>query len=642
MFDLFRSRAKAVRYLLGFLLMLVAVSMVVTLIPGWGSQTDRSDQIVAEIGDEVVTLRDVQSQVQKEMRNRSFPAEAATTYLPQLIERLITDRVLAFQAARMGFRVTEADVEETIRVALPQLFPDGKFIGREAYAAALAEQNLSVEEFESTLRRQMLMMRLQHLASEGVVVTPAEVETEFRRRNEKARLEYIALATDSFRSQVTVSADEVRADYEKNRPLFSVPETRSLSLLVVDEERMSAQVNVPEAELRRLYESNKDNFRIPERVRVRHILLKTTDKSQDEIPKTQARTEDLLKQIRGGANFADLARKHSEDTVSAAKGGDLDWIVRGQTVKAFEDTAFSLKPKQVSNVIKTEYGFHILEVLEKQEARLKPFEEVKDQLGQEVKRQTVFELIQRVADKAREELAKAPGQAEQIAARLGVQFYKVDKLAYDDKLPAIEAGQEFFEAISTLQPGEVTPVLQGGANKLAVAALTGVHPAHPAELAEVEKGIRVRLTNDKAGELLGKRAREAFERAKALGGDLKKLAQSLKLELRTTQEFSVDGAADGIGTATQVYQAFILPVGEIFGPVGLSDRLLICKIVSRTPADLGQLAAQREGIVAAVKTRKLNQRGELFEDSLRIGLIREGKLKVHDGVIKRLIASYRG
>ena len=642
MFDLFRSRAKTVRYLLGFLLMLVAISMVVTLIPGWGTMGDGSDQVVAEIGGEALTTREVQLQVQKEMRNKSFTAEMAATYLPQLVERMITDRALAYQATRLGFRVTEADLADTIRAALPQLFPDGKFVGRDVYAAVLAQQNLSVAEFEYTLRRQMLLLKLQNMASEGVVVTPAEVEAEFKRRSEKVRLEYIALTKQSYLSQVKVTDEEVRADYERNKVLFTVPEKRSVNLLVVDEERIGKQYSLPEADLRKTYEANKDNFRLPERVHVRHILLKTTDKPPDELPKLQAKAEDLLKQLRGGADFATLARQHSEDTTTASKGGELDWVVRGQTVKAFEDAAFSLKPKQLSNVIKTEYGLHILEVLEKQEARLKPFEEVKDQLAQEIKRQAVYELMQRVADQAHDQLVKSPQQAEQFAARLGVEFHQVDKLAYGDTVPGVGTSQEFFEAIATLKPGEVTPVLQAGGNKLAVAALTAVHPARQAELNEVEKGIRERLSGDKAEALLEKQSREAFEKAKAVSGDLKKLAQDLKLELKTTQEFAADGAADGIGAAGLVYEAFTRPVGEVFGPIPTGERRLICKVVSRSVPDLSQLPAQRESIVATLKTRKQGQRVELFEDSLRTGLVREGKIKIYQDAIRRLVASYRG
>jgi len=641
MFDLFRSRAKAVRYLLGFLLLLVAISMVVTLIPGWGTQGDPGEQIVAEIGDAALTLREVQFEMQRELRNRSFPAGMAATQLPRIIERMITDRALAYQAGRMGYQVTEADLSETIRAAIPQLFPDGKFVGREAYASVLAQQNLTIPEFETTLRRQMLMMKLSHLASEGVVASPAEVEAEFKRRKEKVKLEYIALSRENYLSQVSLTREEILADYQRNKTLLNAPEKRSLSMLVVDEAEVSKQFSMPEAELRKAYDANLDNFRLPERVRVRHILLKTTDRPQNEIPTLRAKAEDLLKQIRAGADFAELARKNSEDTTTAVKGGDLDWIVRGQTVKAFEDTAFSLKPKQVSNVVNTEYGLHILEVLEKQEARLKPFEEVKEQLAAEVKRQAVYELMQRVADQAHDELSKSPQQAREIAGRLGVAFHRLEKLGYGDPIPVLGASQEFFESIATLKPGEVTPVIQGGGNQLVVAALTEVHPARPAELSEVEKDIRERLTSEKAVEMLEKQAKEAFEKAKTSGGDLKRLAQALKVELKTTQEFAADGAADGIGSASEVHQAFLLPVGEVF-LVSLAERRLICKTASRTPADLSQLPAQREALVAALKSRKQRQRTDLFEDSLRAGLMREGKLKINEDVIKRLIAGYRG
>jgi len=641
MFDLFRSRAKAVRYLLGFLLVLVAVSMVVTLIPGWGTQGDPSEQIVAEIGDTVLTLREVQFEVQREMRSRNFPAGMAATYLPQLIERMITDRALAYQADRMGYRVTETDLSDTIRAAIPQLFPDGKFVGREAYASVLAQQNLTIPEFESTLRRQMLMMKLSHLAAEGVVVAPAEVEAEFKRRNEKVKLAYIPLSRETFLSQVSVTREEILSDYQRNKTLFNVPEKRSLNMLVVDEAEVNKHFSMPEAELRKVYETNLDNFRLPERVRVRHLLLKTTDRPQNEIPTLRAKAEDLLKQIRGGANFAELARKHSEDTTTAVKGGDMDWIVRGQTVKGFEDTAFSLKPKQVSNVINTEYGLHILEVLEKQEAHLKPFEEVKEQLAGEVRRQAVYELMQRVADQVHDELAKSPQQARQIAGRLGVGFHSVEKLGYGDPIPVLGTSQEFFESIATLKPGEVTPVIQGGGNKLVVAALTEVHAARPAQLSEVEKDIRERLTDEKARDMLDQQAKEVFGKVKASGGDLKRLAQALKVELKTTQEFAADGAADGIGSASEVHQAFLLPVGEVF-LAGASERQLICKIASRTPADLSLLPAQREAVVAALKSRKQRQRADLFEDSLRAALMREGKLKINQDVIKRLISGYRG
>ncbi|MEK7403742.1 MAG: peptidyl-prolyl cis-trans isomerase [Acidobacteriota bacterium] len=642
MFDLFRSRAKAVRYLLGGLLMVVALSMVVTLIPGWGSMPVGEEQVVAEIGDEALTEREVQLQLQAAMRNKAFPSELAYIYVPQMIDQMITERVLAYQSERLGFQVTEADVAQTIRSMIPQLYQDGKFVGRQAYADFLAQQNLTIPQFEANVRKQMLLTKLRNLAGEGAVVTPEEIDKEYRRRNEKVKLEYVAISPDKLRSQATVTPEEVKAHFEKNRPAYQIPEKRSFEMLVIDEAKIGERIATAEADLRRAYEANKEQYRTPERVNVRHILLKTTEKPKEEVPKIQARAAELLKQIRGGADFAELARKNSEDPGSAAKGGELSWVARGQTVKAFEDTAFTLKPNQISDVISTEYGFHILQVLQKEEARLKPFEEVKEQLAKDQKRQQVFNLMQNLADQAQAELSRNPQQAASIAQRLNVPLVRVEKAGRGDPVPEIGVSPEFEEAISGLQKGRFTPPIQVQGNKLVIAVLADVFPIRPAELAEVEKQVREQLASQKVAQLVEQRAREAMEKAQAAGGDLKKVAQAMGLELKTTQEFGPDGAADGIGPATSLMEAFTKEVGGLFGPVPMDDNRFVCRVAAKTAADTSKLAEQREAILTEIKRRKARDRDELFTDSLRTRLIQDGKVKIHEDVIRRLASAYRG
>ncbi len=641
MFDLFRSRAKLVRYTLGALLTLVAISMVVTLIPGWGSMPLERDQPVAEIGEEVLTQREVHLQVQAAMRNQAFPREMAYLYVPQLIDQMITERALAYEAERLGFRVTEADVAQTIRSLLPQLYQDGKFVGQELYASYLAQQNLTIPEFEANVRKQMLLTRLQNLAAEGAIVTPEEIEREYRRRNSKIKLEYIVIPTNKLRAEVKVTPEEIQAHFTVNRALFQIPEKRSFDVLLIDELKVGERIQVPEDELRRAYQANLDSYRVPERVHVRHILLKTTEKPKEEVPKIRARAEELLKQLRGGGDFAELARKNSEDTGSAANGGDLGWIVRGQTVKAFEDTAFSLKPNELSGVIATEYGFHILQVLGKEQARLKPFEEVKDQLARDLKRQRVFDLMQKLADEAVAELNRAPQQSAQIAARLGLPLIKVERAARGEAIPGLPTGSaQIHDAVAGLAPGRATPPIQIENNKLAVAVLREVLPSRQAELSEVESQVREQVFNRKLGELVERRAREIMENARAAGGDLKKVAQASGFEFRTTQEFGPDGAADGIGPASSVAEGFLKQVGELFGPVAVGDSRFICKVAARTAPDMSRLAEQRQAILTELKSRKARVRAELFIDSIRTRLVREGKVKIHEDVIRRLTASY--
>ncbi len=641
MFDLFRSRAKAVRYLLGGLLMLVALSMVVTLIPGYGTGGGQDDNIVAEIGDSVLTAREVNLQVQSALKSGRLPRDMAPIFVPQMIDEMITQRAVVAKARQLGFRVTDDDLTKGIRALIPQLFEGGQFAGKDVYAAVLNQQNMTIPEFEGNVRDQILLSRMQNLVAEGVIVTPAELEREYRRRNEKIKLEYIPILTDQVQKDVKVTPEEIRAFYDRTKSQFMVPEKRNVAIIVVDQPTIAQRITVPEEELKRLYQANLDNYRLPERVQVRHILLKTTDKPEAEVKKIQARAEELLKQLKAGADFAELAKKNSEDPGSAAKGGDLGWIVRGQTVPQFESAAFSLKPKELSGVIKTEYGFHILQVMAKEQAHVQPFDDVKKQLAEDAKRQQVFDTMQKIADDARAQLERAPQQAQEIAAKLGVRVVTAEKVSRGNPLPEIGANPDFEEAYSALPRGGVTPVVQIGNDKLVVGAVTDVQPSRPADLAEVEPQIRQSLTVQRAGTLVDERAKQVLEKARA-GGDLAGVAKAMGLEVKTTQEFTLTGAADGIGPASAVQEGFQKPVGAVFGPVALSNGRFICKVASKTPADMSQFAAQKDSLRDELKNLKARERYELFQDSVRSAMIKAGKVKIHKKVVDRITGSYRG
>src|SRR5581483_2487871 len=183
MFDLFRSRDKAVRYLLGALLMLVALSMVITLVPGFGSSSGAQDPVLAEVAGQTITVPEVPRAIHAAARSRSLPAEMMPHYIPRLIEQLLTERALAYEARRLGYKISEADIAAAIQGLSPNLFQDGKFVGKDAYAAVLAQQNLSIQDFERDLGRQLLATRLRNVALEGSLVSPQEIEQEFKKRN---------------------------------------------------------------------------------------------------------------------------------------------------------------------------------------------------------------------------------------------------------------------------------------------------------------------------------------------------------------------------------------------------------------------------------------------------------------------------
>lgn len=643
MFDLFRSREKSTRILLGTLLGLVALSMVVTLIPGFGSggSGNLSDQVIAEVGSDPVTMREVSMSLQDTLRGRSVPNELISIYAPQIVNQIIMERAVAYYSTQVGYKTTDDDVAQVIRMQVPQLFEGGKFVGKEAYSQFLAANNTTISEYERRARMMASLRRLQGMVLEGMVVTPQEVEAEYRARNDKISVEYVKIDPNTIRNEIKVTPEEINAHWASSKSIYKVPEKRAFRMLIADEAKMSESIKMSDDQLRRFYDANKDAFRTPERVRARHILVKTMEKPKEEQDKLRKKAEDLLKQVKSGGDFAEIAKKNSDDTVSAAKGGDLDWFGKGQMVPEFEKVAFALKPNEISDIVTSSFGFHIIQATGKEDARLKPFEEVKDQIQKEQTKQQVFDRMQANIDQARAALAKNPQSAEQIAAQFSLNYVKVDKGGRGEALPQAGQSVELDDAIFALKKGEVTDVVQLTGNKLVIAVLDDIFPERPAELAEVESQVRTTIQNERSQRIFQERSSQLMEAIRNAGGDLRKAAAGMRLEVKTTAEFNRDGNAEGIGPGNNLEEGFRRDVGAVFGPVNIGGANYVCKVVKRTPADMAGFEQQKFDILLRLKGRKAQERKDLFEDGLLQYLQQKGVVKINKDAVKRLVDSYK-
>jgi len=636
MFDLFRSRAKAVRILLGAMLGMVALSMLLYLIPGAGTTTaaDQNDQVVAEIGKDVLTLHDVELGIQSQLRSQQIPPDLVQVIIPQQVDQMVEERAIAYQAKRLGFDISDQDLATAIRST------QFGTLNAQQYKDAIEQMGESVGQFENNMRSGLALLALESLAIEGGVVSPVEVEAEYKRRNDKIKLEYLGFDPTVLAGTVKPTPEQLKAYYDKNKNFFTQPETRDVQLIVADQAQIGQAIQISDSQVESYYNSHKDQYRTPERVQARHILIKTTGKTQAEVPQLKAKAEDLLKQIKGGADFAALAQKNSEDPGSAAKGGDLGWIVRGQMVKNFEDSVFSLKPKDVSDVITTEYGFHIIQVMAKEPARLRTLEEVKPEIVGNLRNQQVFDLMQNVADQAHAELVKAPQNARQIADKLKLQFVQVDKFKQGDTVPTLGVDPQAAAALMTLKKGEISQVIQAG-NKLVVAEVTDLHAAHPAEFGEAELQVRTQYAQQQGMQLATEKAKKAADLLKTNGGDLKAAAKALGMEAKTTDFFARNGAAEGIGAASYLADGFDKPVGTIIGPINAGSQTVVAKIADRQQADMTKFAQERDALVLSLKGKRASERQIMLRDSILSTLIQQGKVKMHRDVINRLIARYR-
>ena len=639
MFDMFRSRDKAVRTTLTVMLGLVALSMVAYLVPGGpGGGPTTNEAVIAEVCDSKITLREVQMQLQSALKNKSFPMQMIQNYIPEFVNQFVAERATACQANDMGIRVSEEEVANAIKSMLPNIFQGG--FNKELYAGFLSQQGLTIPEFETNVRKQMQLVKLRNLVMEGLIVTADEIEGEYKRRNEKIKVEYVTFAADKFKGQVNLTPADVQTYFNANRDRFKTEEKRTFDLLVAAEDKIGATIDVSENTLRQVYASAGDRWRSGERVHVRHILFKTTEKSDADVKAIEAKANGVLQQIKGGADFAKLATEHSDDPGSKAKGGDLDWVVKGQTVANFEASAFSLKKNEISNLVKTEYGFHILQVLDREEPKVKTFEDVKAELAVEMRRQQVQARMEQAAEQARAELAKAPKNAAAIAAKYNLNHYTVQEARPSDPLQEIGVNQDFSSAVFSLQPGGVTNGIVIGNNKIAIGVLQGITPVRNAELNEVENGIRAQLTEQKAFEILSAKAKEVEGMVKA-GGDLKAIAKAVGGEVKTSDEFTRDGNIQAVGSATYFAELFEKPAGSLSGPHNISGQVAVARLVSKTDADMSKLATERPNLITGIKGRKAQERKDLFEDGLVNRLIDKGKVKINQDIIRRLIDSYR-
>jgi peptidyl-prolyl cis-trans isomerase D len=641
MFDLFRSRDKAVRILLGGLLLLVAFSMLTYLVPNYNNgSSSGSDQVIAEIGKNTITLAETQRLIQATIRARQLPVDILPTYIPQMVDQMVTTRAMAMEAERLGLQVSDAEMAEAIRQMVPSLFPDGKFVGKEAYAGMLAQQNMTIEQFESDLKRDVMVTRLRDIAMEGTIVTQAEIEAAFRKKNDKLKIEFVRLTADKYKGESQPTTQELQDFYKANNARYMAPEKKNLTVLVADQAKLEAAVTPTDADLQRMYSQNQEAFRTPERVKARHILLKTTGKPASEEPAIKAKAEGLLKQIKGGADFAKLAKENSEDG-SAANGGDLgDWITHGQMVPEFDKAVFSLKPGETSDLVKTQYGYHIVQTLARQDAGLRSFGEVKGELAAQWKKQRANDLVQQASDKAQSALQKDPTHPDKVAADFNMQAVRVENYGSGTTVPELGASADFDQSVATLKKGEVSH-RRVCEQQSAGRGRNDVVPPHP----RVSRKCRTRSATPPCRTARRPRCRStptSWWRRPRRWAAIWRRPPRRWAGGEDLQRCDRAGNVEGIGIASYVSEGFSKPDGTIFGPVGTPDGgTIVAKVLSHSGADLSQLAAQRSTIRDEIKSQRARERNTLFESGVKDMLIKQGKIKIHQDVITRLIGNYR-
>ena len=380
-----QNAGPTLKIILGALLVIICASMAITLIPGGiGNSLGFGAPpagVLATIGDEKVTVAEVQREAHQ-MILRQFPRGGAqmATLMPffagQAAQQLIDEKAMVAEAHRLGLRTNDDELRDDLQHGQlgATLFPDGKFVGQEEYEQFIQRNNMTIPEFEALEKDYILIRKLQALVSGTVFVTDSQVRAEFERRDTKIKFNYAVITQGDILNSLHPTDEELKAYYDRNKASYnnSIPEKRQIKYVLVDSGKIAASTNVSDQDLLAYYDQHRDEYRVPEQVKVRHILIKTPlptpggKEDEKAVADARAKADDVLKQLKAGGDFAKLAEKYSEDPGTAKKGGELDWIGRGRTVPEFEKAAFSLPKGQISDLVKSSYGYHIIQVLDKQ------------------------------------------------------------------------------------------------------------------------------------------------------------------------------------------------------------------------------------------------------------------------------------
>jgi peptidyl-prolyl cis-trans isomerase D len=641
------------KIVLGGLLTVICAAMAITLIPG-GLGSDviglgtPGQGVVASVAGEPVTTVAVQREA-RQMLRQQFPqgGEQATMLLPYFAERaaqnLISRQAVLAEAQRIGLRVSDDEVRDELQHGRYSgtFFPGGNFIGQQQYENILQGAELTVPAFEQTIKDDILLDKFRNVITGSALVTDSEIQQEFEKQNVKVKFDYAVLRKDDLMKQIQPNDAELKAFYERNKATYnnSIPEKRKLRYVVLETAKIQSGITVSREEVQGYYDQHKDDYRVPEQVSVSHILIKTPLPGPDGkvdpkgVEEARKKADDVLKQVKAGGNFSELAKKYSEDPGSGKNGGSLGFIGRGRTVPEFEKAAFSLGKGQTSDLVQSSYGFHIIRLDDKQAAHVKTLDEVKDQIEESIKQQKAAQAVTSQVDGL---LAQARnGGVEKAAAARGLQAVSTDFVSRTDTLPGIGSSPEFMSAVfgkADKSPPDQVQIPQG----YAVFEVEAIQPAATPTFEQIRGRVESEFRNERVASLLAQKTQELSDRAKA-GHDLKKAAQEAGAVIKTSELIAPDGQVPDIGSmAGSAAVAFTMKPGEISGPITNGTTGVVLLIVDRQEPTPQDFAAKKDQVRDSLLLSKQQEIFGLFLNNLRAQLEKSGKIKINQDEMKNL------
>jgi peptidyl-prolyl cis-trans isomerase D len=636
MLDRMRRHMSWLKWSLGLVCLAFIIFYIPDFLRGSGADAASGDTIAKVEGQDITTgefRRTYQAQLQA--YRSAYGANMSEQLLKQLgieqqiLQQMVDERAALAEADRLNIQASDEEVRQSI-LAMPAFQENGAFIGDQRYQQLLRMQRppMTSSEFEDNVRRKLTIDKLRASLTDWLSITDKELEQEYRRRNDKVKLAVVTFTADSFRNQATATDADISGYFDAHKADFKIPEKRKIRYFLIDIDALRAKVNLPAADVERAYNNNIEQYSTPEQVRASHVLLKTEGKDDAAV---KAKAEEILKQAKSGADFAELAKKYSEDEGSAKNGGDLDYFGRGRMVPEFDQAVFAMQPGQISDLVKTQYGYHIIKLVDKKTATTRSLQDVRQQIVDQLS----YERAQSQASDLAESLAKQigkPSDLDRVAKAQGFSVQESGFFARDEPIlglgPAPEAANKAFD----MKPGEVAGPLRASRGFVFESLVAKQDPYIP-KIEEVKERVRDDVIKNKARELSKTKAAEIAAKLKS-APDFEKAAKAAGVEAKTTDLIARDSPIPDLGVAPAVEdKAFSLPVGSVSDPIATDNGTAVIKVLEKKEVTPEEWKTSKESF----RDQLLTDRRNRFFGAYMVKAKQKMKIDVNREALQRAI-----
>lgn len=553
MFDFVREKKRLVQIVLAIIILPFAF---------WGvdsyNRSGNAAEVAATVNGTKITqqefgnaLRQQQDRLRQQL-GANF--DAAMLDNPEMkravMENLVTQRLLVERAKAVGLVVTDDQVVQVIGGI--EAFQDGGSFDKKRYEIALANQNMSPLMFEARLRDDMLWQQMQDAYLQNGFASSSVAENIIRLNEQQRIVSVSAVSFQPFMAQAKVDEDALKNYYEQNQKELQVQEQAKVEYVKLSVDNLLTKVEVNKEDARRYYDEHQSDFGAPEERQAAHILIAVAAATpQAEQDAAKAKSEQLLQQVsKTPARFAELAKLNSQDTGSAANGGDLGFFGRGMMAKPFEDAVFALKVGEISGLVKSDYGYHIIKLVAVKPSRALPFDEAREGVVNKLRQQKAADMFAELAEKfsntVYEQSDTLKPAADLAGAKIEQSGWLIKGMAAGEPWTANMLQAIFNDEVAKNKRN--TAAIEVAANTLVAARILEYKPAAVRALSEVREVIRQKLVQQQALELAAKQGKTMLEQLQR--GDKPILSWGAAQSVTRAQHGSLD-----TGLARQIFQA---------------------------------------------------------------------------------------